>query len=251
MSSKFARARNIAGQRGFTVLELLVVVAILAAVAFVAGGRFTGVREQANDQLVRTEMQTIAKAIRQFRQDTGYYPKTGPFNLAAHGGSIPYTNLPTRAGSTNAARDRWFYSPANFSQLFSPVSPLDGSVPEHQLEHWDPETGRGWRGPYLQGFTEGFVDIRDGINSGTTPAGNDTGNPLAGSNIPDVDGIADPFERRAVNIGGVTLLGWSATPSGVWGRPYLVFDLDSRPRLVSMGPDGAYDTTDDITLNVE
>lgn len=234
MSSKFAADRGLPGQRGFSLLELLVVVAILAAVAFVAGGTFRGVRERANDQLVRTEMQAIARAIRQFRQDTGYYPKTGPFDLPAG----------------NPAR---FYSPANFEQLLSPISPLAGTG--HQLESWDPETGRGWRGPYLQGYAEGFVDIRDGINSGT-PAGNPAGNPLAGNNIPDVAGVADPFEHRAASVGGDTLLDWSATAGGtereVWGRPYLVFGLDSRPWIVSMGPDGDYGTADDnIVLNIE
>ena len=232
MSSEFAPGRVIAGQQGLTLLEMLVVVVILAAVAFVAGGAFSGVREHANDQLVRTEMQEIAKAIRQFRQDTGYYPKTGPFDLPAG----------------NPAQ---FYSPANFSQLLSRTSPLPVA---HQLAAWNPETGRGWRGPYLQGFAEGFVDIRDDINNGTA-TGNDAGNPLSGSNIPDVPGIADPFEHRAVNVGGSTLLDWSATAGGTerefWGRPFLVFGLDASPRIVSMGPDGVYGTDDDIELNIE
>ncbi len=253
MSGNFAFGWNTPGRQGFTLLELLVIVAILAAVAFVAGSTFLGVREQANDQLVHTEMQEIAKAIRRFRQDTGYYPKTGPFDLQAYGGSVPYTGLPASAGSDNAARDLWFYSPANFHQLLSRTSPLNGTG--HQLASWDPETGRGWRGPYLQGHGDGFLDIRDGINSGTTPAGSLSGDPLAGNNVPDVEGVADPFEHRAVNVGGDTLLDWSATANGaereVWGRPYLVFGLDASPRIVSMGPDGVYGTDDDIILNIE
>jgi prepilin-type N-terminal cleavage/methylation domain-containing protein len=242
-----------AGAAGFSLLEMLVVITILAAVAFIAGGALSGVREQANDQLVRTEMQEIAEAIRQFRQDTGYYPKTGPFNLdTAPGGAVTDAILAVgfpHSGSSAAERQNWFYSPANFYQLYTRASPLAGTG--HQLENWDPETGRGWRGPYLKGFAEGYLDIGDGINNGT-PDGNPGGDPLGGANtIEDVEGIADPFEHRPV----AGLLDWSADPGVVerewWGRPYLLFDLDSKPRLISMGPDGQYGTGDDIELRIE
>lgn len=239
-------------RRGFTLLELLTVVAILATVAFVAAGRMGGLQQQTSEQLVHTEMQEIATAIRRFKQDTGYYPKTGPFGLVGPGfGPITDAVLSSQkphAGANPTNRARWFYSPANFYQLVS--NPLSGTG--HQLENWNPETGRGWRGPYLQGFRDGFVDIGDGINDGT-PAGSPGGDPLTGSTAPDVDGIADTFEHKPENN---RLLGWSAAAGGTkqrtsWGRPYLLFDLDGHPRLVSMGPDGTYGTDDDIILNIE
>jgi hypothetical protein len=157
--------------------------------------------------------------------------------------------LPSYAGPDNAAKKRWFDSPANFYQLFRTDSPLAGSG--HQLENWSAETGRGWRGPYLTGFRE-YVDIGSGINAG---AG---GDPLGGTGIPDVDGIADPFEHgRKTGSDGSSLLDWSRTPRPnriemeKWGRPYLFF-ADTR-ELVSMGLDGEYDngTDDDIILVIE
>lgn len=257
--------------QGFTLLELLVTVAILAATAFIATSTFMGVSEHANDQLVRVEMQEIAKAIRQFKQDTGYYPKTGPFeiDLADTGaGEVTDACLPSYLSSlSNDEKERWFYSPANFYQLITSTSPLNGTT--HQLEKWNSETGRGWRGPYLNGFAEGYLDIRDGINgtiggSPTALAGNKAGDPIVGTNIPDVEGIADPFEYRAEKDGGNTLLDWSATHSGgtereVWGRPYLVFDWDTKPWIMSMGPDGNFENgeydpdnnKDDIVLNIK
>ncbi len=218
------------------------VVSILAATAFVATGAFQGISQQANDGLVRTEMQEIARAIRQFRQDTGYYPKTGPFARVAEGGMVP-----------NSVDSAWFYSPANFSQLF--IEPTDGSTP---IMAWDINVGRGWRGPYLKGFSEGFVDIRADINSADSPAGNVSGDPLSGGDIPDVPGIADPFEHRAESVSSGTLLDWVMTAGGTdplktWGRPYLLFDLDSSPTLISMGPNGEYNQGggDDIVLNIQ
>lgn len=269
-------------QSGFSLLEMMVVISLLAATAYVATGAYTHFLDHADEQLVYSEMQEIAKAIRQFKQDTGYYPKEGPFALqllTTDPGNVTKTMLPnyignTSEGLTNDEISRWFYSPANLYQLTTDTSPLSGS--SHQLKEWNPETGRGWRGPYLSGFRDGYVDIRDGISSSNSPAGNKDGDPLSGNNIPDVVGIADPFVQKYETISGNTLLDWSrnrrrmSTESTTdpdrlevekWGRPYLVFDLDTKPWLVSFGPNGNFDNgefnadpnidKDDITLNIE
>ncbi|MCG8428273.1 MAG: prepilin-type N-terminal cleavage/methylation domain-containing protein [Chromatiales bacterium] len=248
VSGAFCVAGGKRFQGGFTLLEMLVIITLLAAIAAIASGTMYRVAETANDQLVIAEMQEIAKAIRQFKQDTGYYPKQGPFDLEGSG-SIPLSNLPSYAGSSDAAKRRWFYSPANHYQITGSQSPLLGT--DHLLESWMPESGRGWRGPYLTGFAEGYLDIRDGINGGTG-----AGDPLDGTNIENVDGIADPFEHRTEKVSsGDTLLDWSREVDGrereVWGRPYLVFGLDDSPWIVSMGPDGEFNTADDITLSIK
>ncbi|WP_309386443.1 prepilin-type N-terminal cleavage/methylation domain-containing protein [Cerasicoccus frondis] len=243
-------SREALAPRGFTLLELLVVVSVLAAVAFIATGAYRGISEDSSDRLVRVEMLEIAKAIQQFKHDTGYYPKTGPFALSTDGGSVVIDNLPAHAGSNDTEKTRWFYSPANFEQLMTTVSPLDSSG--HQLATWNPETGRGWRGPYLTGYGEGYVDIRDDINDDPdTAAGDALGDPLLGTTITNVDGIADPFEH---SVTANNLLGWSSTVDGdelaKWGRPYLVFGLNGQPFLISMGLDGEYDTEDDVRLDI-
>lgn len=254
---------------GFSLLELMVVVAILAATAFIATGSYLGVSEHANDQLVRSEMQEIAEAIRRFKQDTGYYPGEGPFALSSVAadsttdcpgmvlpdGGVDKDSLPVGADAA------WFVSPANFRQLFERPELCDNH-PQAGLDTWDAESCRGWRGPYIQGFAEGFVDIRDDINPDNNGA---NGSPLLGINIQDVWGIADPYEHRSESVAAGTLLDWSATPRfpdppgrrerQVWGRPYLVFNLNSSPWIVSMGPDSHYNqsaaNSDDITLNIQ
>lgn len=249
-------------RRGFTLLELLTVVAILAAVAFVVTSRMGGLQEQTSQQLVQTEIQEIATAIRRFKQDTGYYPRQGPFGLTDKGGAVTHQSLPSSAGNTTD----WFYSPANFYQLFvNPV--MDSGNPLSRLASWDTETSQGWRGPYLQGFIDGYLEIGTGINNGTEAEyGNPCGDPLNGNVITNVNGIADPFEHAHSNNG---LMGWSAAVGGnkrtSWGRPYLFFlagtgsdgnctgTAEDRflPHLVSMGPDGRYGTNDDIILYIE
>ncbi|MDR1728113.1 MAG: type II secretion system GspH family protein [Acidobacteriota bacterium] len=252
---------------GFSLLELLVVASILVATSVIAAATFGGIRRHTDGRLAHAEMQEIAAAIRRFKQDTGYYPKTGPFDLETNGGNVPLAALPSYAGTTDAEKEAWFYSPANFWQLITTQSPLIDPGSEeggHPLAKWAPATGRGWRGPYLSGHRDGYLTIGAGVNSSApSPAqGERTGDPGAGDKIHDVAGIADPFEHSGV--GG--FLEWSSREWGgrgegaappashpVWGRPYLVFGWDAaHPTLVSMGPNGDYEygDGDDIELEI-
>ncbi|MDP0494994.1 MAG: prepilin-type N-terminal cleavage/methylation domain-containing protein [Verrucomicrobiota bacterium JB024] len=248
------------GCGGFTLLELLVVVSILAVVAFIATGTFRGASEDANDRLVLSEMLEIAKAVRQFKADTGYYPKTGPFARDDEGGEVAESVLNANYGVSSTAEKSWFYSPANFYQLLSAISPLAGTG--HRLEKWDPETGRGWRGPYLQGYQDGYVNIRDSINDGTPTAdGYQAGDPFSGNAISNIPGIADPFEAKPRSAVMQWRLSTDGAPRDKWGRPYLLLKVDGRLSVVSMGPDGFYDQAEqsegpdddiyDIVLPVE
>lgn len=264
--------------KGFTLLELLVVVAIMAAIAGAVVGAFRGVGPVVDDGLVRAEMQEIAKAIRQFKQDTGYYPGEGPFALSsvaanaatdcpglpAGDGGIDRDSLPAGAGVN------WFESPANFRQLYLQPEICDNH-PHVGLMDWNADTGRGWRGPYLKDFVDGYVDISSDINPGANSA---NGDPVDGTaaGIADVRGIADPYERGSVTVAGVgTLMDWVLSYGGgieeLRGRPYLLFldpdnfitdCIDDAPCLVSMGPDGDYtqgafnnDNDYDLVLSIE
>jgi prepilin-type N-terminal cleavage/methylation domain-containing protein len=74
------RKKNFQGiknkQTGFTLIELLVVVTILATLAGLTSVVMTGYEQDAQKQLTRVEMQRISNAIRRFKEDTGYWPKT-------------------------------------------------------------------------------------------------------------------------------------------------------------------------------
>lgn len=273
-------------QRGLTILEMLVVVTILAAVAGIGALNLTGVIEDKKEQLARVEMLEIAKAIRQFKQDTGYYPKQGPFGLAIapYNGGVPLNALPSQAGGSDPEKEAWFYSPANFWQLFECPN-LTGHAQAWlgcaagQSQSWDPARGRGWRGPYLNRAGEGLVDL-----SNDWKATGDVDPTMTPPELSKVPGVADPFTDR-----GASHIVWrshaGANPGdrgylGYIGGPYFAFDMadttdglhdpantadpyDLRPRVVSMGPDGRYggrhdadpcvppDGEDDIILCLE
>lgn len=224
-------------EAGFTLLELLVVIAILVALAGGVVLALGDVLDQSSTQVARTEMLEIKNALLRFRADTGFLPKQGPFELAAP--EIPCTGAANGSAPLPAGKTReWFCSPAHLGALYT--DPLAGTG--HPLETWQPDTGRGWRGPYLTQQGEGLVDVGEGL----LPDG--TGSPVAGAVLFEARGVADPFVGDPVGNYLVWRMAPGLPPHARWGRPYFVFDLDDQgasdpakeARIVGIGPDGQY-----------
>ena len=215
--------KTLSNRKGFTLLELIIVVGILSAVAGGAVLLIGPAEEQARSQLSLVEMSRLRDALIQFHKDTGYLPKQGPFALTSEGGSVPIPG----EGAT------WFYHPANFEQLYD--NPLAGTG--HALETWNPDTERGWRGPYISSFGEGYVDIGDDL----LPDG--SGNPDEGNILPEVRSIADPFIAAPSGNYFVWRFQSGDTPTSQWGRPYLLIDADdeANARVIGLGSNRQYD----------
>ena len=61
-------------ERGFTLLELLVVLLITALLAGYVGPKLFGKIEQAKESAAAAQMKTLADVLGQYRLDTGIYP---------------------------------------------------------------------------------------------------------------------------------------------------------------------------------
>lgn len=240
---------------GFTLLELLIVVSILAILGGALLTAYQNVDEDAARKVAQHEMLKVKDAILRFKQDTGYLPRQGPFDLAPPDQCDPLnTNGVVPLPSQGKA---WFCSPANFVELHD--NPLTGTT--HPLRNWNPDTGRGWRGPYLTRGGEGLVDIGDELLADGTGCPTHVVVVL----LTNVRGVADPFltgpsvfDIPPFGIPPVCrydactnpsqascVLDWRTTSADEthirWGRPYLMFDLNNeKARIVSMGPDGIY-----------
>lgn len=104
-------------RQGFTLLELLVAVAIVAAIAGVAVIAADGFQDRARRDLIQADLSRIAEAARRFRADVGRSPKAIAELLQS----------PLAADTLGG----WWWPGA------TPV-PL-----------YDPVIARGWNGPYL------------------------------------------------------------------------------------------------------
>ncbi len=221
-------------QSGFTLLELLVVIALLALVAGAVIVGYSGVQDQGQGDHTRFEMAEIRNALLQFRRDSGSrdFPRQGVYDCT----TIPSANFPPEAGATSAEQIAWCQSPANFWMLFE--DPLGNG--------WNADTKRGWNGPYLQ-RKSGYVDVGDNLS----PDG--TGSPFTGTLVEKVWGIASTYIDKPQG----NYLVWSnitdtANPDykeyKQYGSPYFLFGMDTSAanetyddRLVSMGRNGEYD----------
>jgi len=164
---------------GFTLIELLVVVSVLAAIAGMTSVALDGYQQDAEEKLTRVEMQRIANAIRRFKEDTGYWPKTGPFSYSTNHTDVS-TTKPVSSYPMSSYRDDYFNDAANFWWLFDqpPVEigfwdestglDLDRKLEENQLWPWNVDIGMGWHGPYISHDSIKAITIDDVQNGCTT-----------------------------------------------------------------------------------
>lgn len=68
---------------GFTIVELLIVIVIIAILAAISIVAYTGIQDRANDTSVRSDLNNIAKKIELYKAATGAYPTAGPIGLTA------------------------------------------------------------------------------------------------------------------------------------------------------------------------
>lgn len=266
--------------RGFTLIELLVVCGILAALSYIAWGSYAGVQDRAEDDIARAEMPRLADALKRFKADTGYYPGQGPFALAAPGTSetangdgfdcnpVGGVLRSWAQPDLDSDRDAWFASPINIALLTDAPS-LCANHPLASLSRWNPETRRGWHGPYLDRASRAWVDHGADFNTDTLGVGapDGQGSPLLGAKLHDIPAFgAGP--RHAASTGSGSrcvdahvedngcLLGWREIPRETAGydhtkhdlsaraRPFAVFGLNGHannpPRIVYFGRDGRY-----------
>jgi general secretion pathway protein G len=67
---------EILGNRGFTLIELMVVIVILSILAVYVAPKIMGRPDQAKQVKATVDIQSIATALRLYRLDNGFYPTT-------------------------------------------------------------------------------------------------------------------------------------------------------------------------------
>lgn len=205
----------------FTLLELVVVIAVLALVAALVIGKYTGVKDHAGDTVARAALQAVREAFTGSASGPGYVSDMKRLP------GFPLTGM--KVADLLVKRDAPGY-----------------------LEY-DPVTQRGWRGPYLENPAP--VPNTNTARNGTFPAANErrfaqdptflerhfytnaTTSPYGTAGDP---AAADPWGNPMV----LQVPGDDAFSTPTTAKRILYM------RLVSAGPDGVLDTPLDRTAGM-
>lgn len=147
------RARHV-----FTLIELLIVIGLLGALTTLVLPSFGGLREESMEKVVKKEMADIQEAFQRFRADC--VPQTSDYKAITLYGLEILAEYDDSRG--------WTFP--------------DG---------WDPDRGKGWRGPYLQAEGTETVDV-----SATGGLADNPGQPMDGSGT-DIPVVYTPFEGNS------------------------------------------------------
>ncbi|MFT3822163.1 MAG: prepilin-type N-terminal cleavage/methylation domain-containing protein [Rubrivivax sp.] len=261
--------------RGMTLLELLVVVAVVAALAGIGWSAYEGVYVAEQATLGRTQLQVLADAARRFKADTGYWPGQGPFALASAAnvettvsprvvqcsdtsaglwvrGTLPNVHIPGGVTDVGTWVGDWYAHPANLWLLMARPTLCANHV-LGRLQDWDAASARGWRGPYVRGEQLGLVEVSNAL------AADGSGDPTAGVLQKNLRGLGAGRELAPVGLaytdcGGVNAdcaFRWRRVPTNDAAydaqrhsfdrraRPLFYFPA-GRPRVAWAGPDGRF-----------
>lgn len=242
------KERRTARRRGFTLAELLAVVAILAIVAGIAFNRMQKTADFARRVAAESDMRAIASAFSD--PETGYLrDMTGIPGFSPVFLRMANLFMATNVFGATAQGTSYGYG----ERIDDPLRRPAGAAPAEAFTAWDPEAGRGWRGPYLSAPTMEFPEP-DGRASLGGPTWRERGFQ------PPLDGLRLP-ETFVSARDGCSIYGFPGEPAlaDPWGSPYVIqvpppqaFNGGSTnvsdaarlayARVVSAGPDGRLDT---------
>jgi len=154
MCSLFKSPQQHVKSAGFTLLELLIVISLLAVLAGFSITAYDGVKDDAYYDAAIFEMAEIRNALLQFRRDNDELPcrayRAGNYNPFTN--SLPELDFTTGLASTTAADYKTWCEFSNDAQEDNALSMLQ-RFPYDKLTEasllWNRDTKRGWNGPYV------------------------------------------------------------------------------------------------------
>lgn len=147
---------------GFTLLELLAVIALLSILSAAALVSFDGTDEQARLDVTKQEIAELRKALLQFRRDNRELPcreyRVGKYQPD----EVEMTELifPDTTGWTSVNYANWCENTEELLQEDNALSMLNrfpfGDIETNKDLLWNADTKLGWNGPYIS--QEGLTD---------------------------------------------------------------------------------------------
>ncbi len=130
--------------RGFTLIELTVVLAVLVTLALVLTPSITNFINDSRIARTRSDTQTLATAIVQFYKDNGFFPQWSAANAGGPGTAVNKVDLLISPGNTPTVAAANLWTTGKTSTI---VAQLVANTPSYTLK--TSSSPFGWNGPYL------------------------------------------------------------------------------------------------------
>ena len=95
-----------AAQRGFSLIEIIVVVVLIGGIVAFAASRILGGGDRAKVKLTQAQLQTLAEKVQQYQMDTGALPPTLDALITAPGGTRGWLGPYAKTADLN---DAWMH----------------------------------------------------------------------------------------------------------------------------------------------
>ena len=103
---QFSGSMSKAAQRGFSLIEIIVVVVLIGGIVAFAASRILRGGDRAKVKLTQAQLQTLAEKVQQYQMDTGALPPTLDALVTAPGGTQGWLGPYAKTADLN---DAWMH----------------------------------------------------------------------------------------------------------------------------------------------
>jgi general secretion pathway protein G len=103
---QFSGSMSKTAQRGFSLIEIIVVVVLIGGIVAFAASRILGGGDRAKVKLTQAQLQTLAEKVQQYQMDTGALPPTLDALVTAPGGTQGWLGPYAKTADLN---DAWMH----------------------------------------------------------------------------------------------------------------------------------------------
>jgi prepilin-type N-terminal cleavage/methylation domain-containing protein len=134
---------------GFTLMEIMVVVVIIAVLASVAGPMIGDIINQGKASATRSKMSSLKSAIVTYKNDVGRYPFVGDKNLTSKANAYCAALVLADNGELNVL--------VNLEGLLGGTGEAKNGVNDGCWSSFYGKGGRKWKGPYMDSDPADFM----------------------------------------------------------------------------------------------